>query len=522
MKLVWVLTVFVTGQTFAASVSPTLTSAYSSYRYLRIIGDDDISPITLTDEQFFDMAGSVVFPVGKSELPEDAPLLRQLATKVIPRLNRDSLQIVKILFRGAASPEGPVELNQKLGQQRAKALYDFFKSRMTMPIGEEVISSSIDIEDYQTLCLLMRRANDPDYAQVKALTDRYLGSVTASATPTSSVSGGLAARTSASNVGSNSAANPSQDPAIIASLKAELQQINGGQLWQRLKDTYFAKLRTARLVLIVKRVADLPLVELPPVIGWPLPVPTAPATLTIKQPEPVPEVLPRREVLSVKTNMLFYGIYMPGYNRWCPIPNIALEYYPKRGHFTFGASFDMPWWQDYDAHKYFQLRNYQLETRYYLKGNNTDPEDVVNGTYQAPSYSGFYLQGYVHTGLFGICFDANRGWVGEGGGAGIGAGYVMPISRDGHWRLEFQLQAGWFRCKYDPYKYENPINPGYHDDLYYYKWTLSPDLFKKRQYTFNWIGPTRIGVTLSYDLLYKRIQKRGVSFKKTERRGAYE
>ena len=64
MKLVWVLTVFVTGQAFAASVSPTLTSAYSSYRYLRIIGDDDISPITLTDEQFFDMAGSDVFPVG--------------------------------------------------------------------------------------------------------------------------------------------------------------------------------------------------------------------------------------------------------------------------------------------------------------------------------------------------------------------------------------------------------------------------------------------------------------------------
>ena len=492
IKKVWVLTVFVTGQTFASSVSPTLTSAYSRYQYLRIIGDDDDNtPLTLTDEQFFDMAGSVVFPVGKSELPENAPLLRQLATQVIPKLNRDSLQIVKILFRGAASPEGPVELNQQLGQQRAKALFDFFKSRMLAPVGEEVFSTSIDIEDYRTLCLLMRRANDSDYTRVQALTDRYLN-------------------------------GNSNDITAISQMKEQLQQADEGRLWQRLKDTYFAQLRTARLVLIVKRVAKLPLVELPPIIGWPVPIPTAPAKLTVQQPEQPSEILPRREVLSVKTNMLFYGIYMPGYNRWCPIPNIAVEYYPKRGHFTFGASFDMPWWQDYDAHKYFQIRNYQLETRYYLKGNSNESGNEAKGIYQAPSYSGFYLQGYVHTGLFGICFDANRGWVGEGGGAGIGAGYVMPISRDGHWRLEFQLQAGWFSCKYDPYKYENPINPGYHDNLYYYKWTLSPDLFKERQYHFNWFGPTRIGVTLSYDLLYKRIQKRGVSFKNKERRAAYE
>ena len=201
---------------------------------------------------------------------------------------------------------------------------------------------------------------------------------------------------------------------------------------------------------------------------------------------------------------------------------MAVEYYPKKGHFTFGASFDMPWWQDYDAHKYFQIRNYQLETRYYLKAHRphesheTYETNRTNGTYKAPAYAGWYLQGYVHGGVFGICFDADRGWVGEGYGGGIGAGYVMPVSRNGHWRLEFGLQAGFFRCKYDPYQYENPVDPSYQDNLYYYKWKLEPSLFKKRQYRWNWIGPTRIGVTLSYDLLYKRIQKRGVSFKSYE------
>ena len=202
----------------------------------------------------------------------------------------------------------------------------------------------------------------------------------------------------------------------------------------------------------------------------------------------VDQAVPRREFLSLKTNLLFYGVYMPGYDRWCPIPNVAIEYYPKKGHFTFGASFDFPWWQDYDNHNY-----------------------------RAPAFSGFYAQAYANIGLFGICFDANRGWVGEGFGGGVGAGYVMPVTKNGHWRLEFGLQVGFFGCKYDPYQYENPIDPSYHDDLYYYKWTQSPSLFKKRQYRYNWLGPTRIGVTLTYDLLYRRISKKGVSFRNSEK-----
>ena len=205
---------------------------------------------------------------------------------------------------------------------------------------------------------------------------------------------------------------------------------------------------------------------------------------------------------------------MPGYNRWCPIPNVAVEYYPKNGHFTFGASFDFPWWQDYDAHKYFQIRNYQVESRYYLRSGDMDSNPPGKG----PAFRGLYLQGYAHLGLFGICFDADRGWVGEGLGAGVGAGYVMSLSKKGHWRLEFGLQVGFYACKYDPYQYENPVDPNYRDHLYYYKWTQDPSLFKKRQYRYSWLGPTRIGVTLTYDLLYRRVQKKGVSFINYEKR----
>ena len=459
------------------------TAFYRQYPYIIIVEDDEPMP-SLTDEQFFDRAARVTFPVSVTHLPTGSALLRELETTVIPQLNGDSLQLVRMIMRGAASPEGSVELNRRLGIGRVEALRDFFAQHMRFPLADDVLSVGTDIEDYRSLCLLMQRADDPDLPVVKDLCDRYLD----------------------------------RD---LPLLKQSLKAVQGGRLWQRLLTTYFPQLRTARFIIVMRKFTPQEVITMTPVIpATPVaPIvtetPAVPETpLVVETPAAVDTIEPRREFLSLKTNLLFYGVYMPGYDRWCPIPNVAVEYYPRGGHFTYGFSFDMPWWQDYDAHKYFQLRNYQLEARYYLRSGSVPDGSAVG---KAPAFRGFYVQGYVHAGLFGICFDADRGWVGEGWGAGVGAGYVMPISRNGHWRLEFQLQVGYFRCKYDPYQYENPVNPAYHDNLYYYDWKLKPELFKKRQYRWNWLGPTRIGITLTYDLLYRRIHKKGVSFKSTEK-----
>ena len=467
------------------------TTFYDPYPYVIILNDDEPLP-QFSDEQFFNLAASIVFPVNQWTLPNNSHLLNELAQHVIPQLNLDSLQLVKMMFRGTASPEGPVQFNAMLGQRRVQTLFEYVTQRMTFHVADSLLDIDSTIEDYASLCLLMRRANDPDYELVHDLYNRF-----------------------------------GSDP-TTETLKNQLRSVRQGQLWQRLLTTYFPQLRTARFIMIMRKAKPIEIERVQPVE---LPVDTvamlvpevteiAEAKIAPAMPEATEVMLPRRELLAIKTNLLLDVAYMPGYDRWCPIPNVALEYYPKKGHFTLGASFDMPWWQDYDAHKFFQIRNYQLETRYYLKGST--PSTDNGQPYKAPAFSGFYLQAYAHLGLFGICFDADRGWVGEGAGAGVGLGYVTPISRNGHWRLEFGLQAGFFRCKYDPYKYENPVNPSYHDDLYYYKWTQKPELFKKRQYRWNWFGPTRVGITLSYDLLYRRIQKRGCSFKNKERRTFYE
>lgn len=450
---------------------------YSRYPYVVIIDEGEDPEID--DEYFYQYAASVIFKVSKTTIPADDKTVKELRETVFPRISRDSLKIVRVKMRGAASPEGSVALNQRLSLGRQKALYNFVKNYIDIPEGDSLVLET-ETEDYTYLYKRMMQDGDPDSERVKQLFDTYM---------------------------------PKQQ---YVQLENALKAIDGGRLWRRMLVTYFPSLRAARMVIVCQR-KPVPPLPVPELESKPLPedsvvtpeppvIPDTPiAPLPPVEPEPWVERYPRRELLSVKTNLLFYGAYMPGgYDRWCPIPNIAVEYYPLRGHFTYGASFDCPWWQNYDAHKYFQIRNYQVEARYYFRKGDIELRPEGKGA----AFKGFYLQAYGHVGVFGICLDSQRGWEGEALGGGIGAGYVLPLSKKGHWRLEFQLQAGVLFGGYDPYQFENPVNPAYRDHLYYYDWTGSPSLFKKRQHRFSWIGPTRIGITLSYDLLYRKARKK--------------
>ena len=106
-------------------------------------------------------------------------------------------------------------------------------------------------------------------------------------------------------------------------------------------------------------------------------------------------------------------------------------------------------------------------------------------------------------------------WEGEGGGGGLEVGYVMNISRNKRWRLEFSAGIGYFYTRFDPYIYGNPVTEQ-EDGNYYYDYTGNAKNFKERNHKSSFIDPTHLGVTLTYDLLYRRIQKKGVSVHRKE------
>lgn len=86
---------------------------------------------------------------------------------------------------------------------------------------------------------------------------------------------------------------------------------------------------------------------------------------------------------------------------------------------------------------------------------------------------------------------------------------MLPLGRHSRWRLELGLQAGFFRTRQDPYQWLCPVDPADDKQEYFYKWYGDASTFKRRQHRYNWFGPTRVGITFSYDLFRRKPAKAG-------------
>lgn len=200
--------------------------------------------------------------------------------------------------------------------------------------------------------------------------------------------------------------------------------------------------------------------------------------------------LRKRPLIAVKTNLAYDAFFTKDMG-WAPIYNIEAELYPtENGRWTWLYEHEFPWHVQDDIHQYLQIINIQLEARRYFK--------------KASNHTGHYLSAYLGGNIFDICFDrkGGHGYQGEGGGAGLGYGYVMPLGKqDSRWKLEFFVKGGFYMTFYDPYDAGSPYK-----SKYYYEWFDDPSLFVKRNWLFRWFGPTGAGITLSYDLIHKKVK----------------
>lgn len=443
---------------------------YGKYKYIKILDSSEVPSVT--DEEFYRNSRKLVFVCAKIDVNEKSATIRELVDEVIPRINRDSLQLDYMMVRGAASPEGPWNFNVWLGEHRCLQLFNYINSRLKFPARKGRYSQSSVPEDYEGLLKMMHDANDPMTQRIEDIVRKY---------------------------------SPSGD---FATLKTTLMNLDKGKVWQYLLKTYFPELRSAKVMFFFKKhVVDVsensdyldPVPFVFPSTSRPLPLLLG-QVQTQLPPEPE-ERLVRRHVLALRTNLLYDFFYMPGHY-WAPSPNIQMEYYPKDGHITANLGFTCPYWHWWNRYQFWQIRDYVMEGRYYIKGGG--------------QFIGPYVSAYVHTNIYGIGLSKEKGWEGEGLGAGVMGGYVMHISKNKRWRLEFSLGLGFYTSKYDPYVYGNPFNR-FEDGLYYYKYYGKKADFKERQHRFNWLGPTNIGIHLTYDVLYRRIQKKGWSFNRTEK-----
>lgn len=430
-------------------------SVLPDYPFVIIADYGNNDDLQLSDSLFNALAIGVQFKVNRTDIEPDSEFRNIYRDQVLPLLFDSYLKLHKLYIRGAASPEGPYDNNRRLGIGRSKALYDFIGRDLQKAFGDGKplkTDAQTITEDYGYLIDLMREANDPDYATVRDIFEKA----------------------------------KHNEPAT----KTALQKAQGGKLWKRLKDEYFERLRTARIVLLVSRLRP----QLPDISMQAGPfdygervLPPSPVQMSIGYQEPAP-VFERRHLLALRTNLLHDGLYMPQFG-WAPSVNAQLEYYPLDGHYTYNAGFTWSNHRHWSSQEFFQVRDAQLELRRYFRGGG--------------DFTGFYLGAYAQGSVYGIGLSKTKGWEGEGGGAGLSIGYVMPLCKKGNWRLEVMAAFGGFVTRYDPYVYGNPVTDT-EDGDYYYDYLGSASAFKKRNHQFTWFGPTNLGIQITYDILYRK------------------
>lgn len=445
----------------------------------------------VTDEMFYEGSLQVTFDLNKYNISDTAELLRVVREQIIPCTMDKGWRLDHVAIRGAASPEGSYANNKRLAHNRMLAFQDKLLSLLPENARPKKSDFTVQevVEDYGRLVYNLKKADDPLADTISAIVSSH-----------------------------------ASDEAAI---KRELMALNGGQSWNYLKREYFPELRSASVLFFMTRM-DEDIIEQTPAsvllkeedrrfyvrpysllsIYEPIPEKKAlpdvywvnPFRQTVVQQPDSSLFIPRKELLNIKTNLLLDFAWVKGYGM-AYILNGQLEYYPKHGHITPVISFDGPWWTYRSAeHKYFEVRNYQVEGRWYFRR-----EDA--------RYDGFYAGLYGHGMLYNVGFNKDQGWEGEGWGVGASAGYVVPLGkRYRHIKLELGLQVGYFRTKYDPYVYGCPVEQ-LEDGLYYYLWLGKAEDFVPRQWRWEWFGPTRLGISISYDLLYRKHERKGVSFK---------
>lgn len=384
----------------------------------------------------------IFYPVNKTKLYPNY-MGNALNIDTIRRYLAESPRIDSIVIYSYASPEGPLWFNTKLSKERGITAKRFIMSIMPKDrqLPDSIIRLSPEAENWQGLLEeVMKDYHLEDRAEVISILQSKIDTETK---------------------------------------KGKLKALSGGKAWRHILKHIMPRLRYATWISVWQPILpELPAAEItkevPTFSNKPI------DTSRLFEAETPIE---REPMLSVKTNLLYDLFYMPNYG-FAPAPNIKVEYYPRNSRWTFAGEYDFPWWKKDSKHKYFQILNWQLEARRYFKHDGSHTEH--------------YLYGYLMTNLYDIGFDKDKGWQGEGYGLGLGYGYALPLGNKGKWKLDFNIQMGYLLSNYDPYHAGQPYY-----GKYYYDWYGPIDSFKRRNHRLHYLGITGLGVSLSYDLLWR-------------------
>jgi hypothetical protein len=289
-------------------------------------------------------------------------------------------QYLKLDVYGGASPEGPTELNRRLGEERGLALKEALLERLGWLKGR--ISVYNQGARWGGLYKAIEKSNEPwKYDVMKIIQE-----------------------------------TPSEDTWARDERETKLRKLDRGRVWNVLNTKYLPTLRSSGSA-VIARIEN----------------PTSKDTIVIRDtvyyiPEPCqPYIAPvfLNHVWALKTNLLMWGVIAP---------NIEAEFsLGKKNRWSIEGEFFCPWWTwSHNAHAE-QFLNLGVELRYWL--GNRERHHRLDGWHIGPAlaigyydfewkrsegYQGEYLNLYCNIG-YQHRWGRRKQWAVDGG---IGFGYI--------------------------------------------------------------------------------------------------
>ena len=289
-------------------------------------------------------------------------------------------QYLKLDVYSGASPEGPIELNRRLGEERGLALKEALLEKLGWLKGR--ISVYNQGARWGGLYKAIEDSNEPwKYDVLKIIQE-----------------------------------GPSEDTWSRDEREAKLRKLDHGRVWNILNTKYLPTLRTSGSA-VIARIEN----------------PTSKDTIVIRDtvyyvPEPCqPYIAPvfLNHVWALKTNLLMWGVIAP---------NIQAEFsLGKTNRWSIEGEFFAPWWiWSHNAHAE-QFLNLGVELRYWL--GNRERHHRLDGWHIGPAlaigyydfewkrsegYQGEYLNLYCNIG-YQHRWGRRKQWAVDGG---IGFGYI--------------------------------------------------------------------------------------------------
>lgn len=303
-------------------------------------------------------------------------------------------QYLKLDVYSGASPEGPIEINRRLGEERGLALKQALLDRLGWLNGRiAVINQGAR---WGGLYKMIDESNEPwKYDVLKIIQEE-----------------------------------PSEDTWARDEREAKLRKLDRGRVWNILNTKYLPTLRSSGSAVIAKVVNMKDTLVIRDTVFY-IPEPCAPYV------EPVYQ----NHVWAVKTNLLMWGFITP---------NIQVERsLGKTNRWSIEGEFFCPWFTwSHNAHAH-QFLNWGLELRYWL--GNRAKHHRLDGWHIGPAvaigyydwewkhsegYQGEYLNVYCNIG-YQHRFGRHKQWAIDGG---IGFGYIPTKYR--HYLGSSQFPVG--------------------------------------------------------------------------------